>query len=1073
MKKVLLALSFVMVFGLSAIVAQTRTITGTVTGSDDGLPIPGASVFVKGTTVGTVTQIDGDYMLSVPQDAEILVISFVGMVSQEQEISGRSVINVSLESDAIAMDEVIVTALGIRRERKALGYAVQDVSSEDISRTGNSSFSGALQGKIAGVDIKPSSGMPGASSQITIRGARSFTGNNQPLYVVDGMPISSTADFSTLHSVSGADISNRAVDINPSDIESITVLKGQSAAALYGIRASNGVIIINTKRGASNPVGKAVVNIAHTSSFDVVSRTPEFQSKYAQGTRGVYGPTNSMSWGPLIEELPNDPAHGGNTENKFTDADGLQEGKFYVPQRAQAGLDPWATPQIYDNFGDYFQTGYTATTSVNVSQAYEDGNFSIGLTNSNQEGIARNTGMDRWNFLGSVDKALNDYVKVGFNSNYSQNNIDKLSGANDASIAGVFNGPRSYNLAGTPFHYPGDPYAQIYFRGLNFDNPYWVEQNNTFNEKTERFYGNSYIEVIPTIGTDMNLRLKYQLGMDSYTTHYKDIFGYGSKGFNADGLSNSSSINNYGVSSSTYNSLLTASFDWTINDDFFFDLTVGNELNHRNRKFYRQEGFQFNSGGWNHIQNTARYERIEEELYEDRTVGVFGSMGLSWKSMVFLNATGRNDIVSTMPRDNRSFFYPSVSLGFVATELEALQNFSWLSFAKARVAYAEVGQAGNYYEDFYVRPSYDGGFWVNAPISYPIGSGIGSYTPYERLYDPNLKPQNTISNEFGLELKFFNNRFGVDYTYSKQDVKDQIFPVPLAGSSGASDYMMNGGAISTTAHEIMLYLTPVRTRDFQWDISLNYTQIENVVEELAPGVESIFLGGFTTPQVRAGIGSTFPVIYGDSFKRDTQGRILVVDNPGAWNHGMPESGGPAVIGEVSPDFILGATNSFSYKGVSLSALFEWKQGGEMYSGSNGVMDLFGASKVTENRDLPFIYEGYKPDGTKNDIVRGGKDDPKAFEDLYANVLGNIDEYFVRGNSFVKLREVSLRYKHADRLFNTMDVGVSVFARNILLWTELDNLDPETSQGNNNMGGAFERFSMPQTTSYGFGIDLTF
>ncbi|HBX89227.1 MAG TPA: SusC/RagA family TonB-linked outer membrane protein [Marinilabiliaceae bacterium] len=1065
MKKVFMALSFVMVFSLGNVLAQTRTITGTVTGSDDGQPIPGASVFVKGTTMGTITQIDGDYSLSVPQDAAVLVFSFVGMESQEQEIAGRTVINVVLNSSAIAMDEVIVTALGIKRERKALGYSVQDVSGEDLNRAGNTNVSTALQGKVAGVDIKPSSGMPGASSQITIRGARSFTGNNQPLYVVDGMPISSTADYSTDDSVTGSDLSNRAVDINPADIESITVLKGQSAAALYGIRASNGVIIITTKSGANNPIGKAIVNVSHTSSFDVVSRTPDYQKKYAQGSYGVYGATSSMAWGPLVEDLPNDPKMGGNIENDLTDIDGLQEGKYYVPQRADAGLDPWVAPGIYDNFGDYFQTGYTATTSVNVSQAFDSGNFAIGLTNSDQEGIAPGTGMERWNFKGSADKDLNDIVRVGFSSNYSKLTIDKLSGANDASLAGVYAAPTSYDLKGIPAHKPGDPYSQVYYRGLTFDNPYWVKDNNTFNEQTERFFGNGYIEVSPNIGADMSLNVRYQLGVDSYTTHYQDIFGFGSKG-------GAGSIFNYGVTSATYNSLLTANYEWNINPELIFSATFGNELNHRDRKTYRQDAIGFNFGGWNHIQNTASYDAIEEAQWQDRTFGVFGNLALSWRSMLFLNATGRNDVVSTMPRDNRSFFYPSVSLGFVASELNALQDLTWLSFAKGRISYAEVGQAGNYYENFYVRPSYGGGFWIDPPVSYPLG-GISSYQPSWTQYDPNLKPQNTTSYELGVELKFFNNRFGVDYTYSNQDVEDQIFPVPLAGSTGASQLVMNGGAVNTKAHEIMLYLTPIRSNDFSWDISLNYTKIDNVVKELAPGVESIFLGGFVTPQVRAGIGRTFPVIYGDSFLRDTNGNIVVVDNPGAWNHGMPQSGGPAVIGDVSPEFIIGGTNTFTYKGFALGAVFEWKNGGQMYSGSNGLLDLYGLSKFTEDRDKTFIYEGVKPDGTPNDIVRGGSNDPDAYQDLVSNVLGNIDEHYIRDNSFVKLREVSFRYSHPNKLFDTMNVGVSVFARNILLWTKLDNFDPESSQGNTNMGGSFERFSMPQTTSYGFGIDLTF
>ncbi|HCX99721.1 MAG TPA: SusC/RagA family TonB-linked outer membrane protein, partial [Bacteroidales bacterium] len=311
-------------------------------------------------------------------------------------------------------------------------------------------------------------------------------------------------------------------------------------------------------------------------------------------------------------------------------------------------------------------------------------------------------------------------------------------------------------------------------------------------------------------------------------------------------------------------------------------------VNQQSWKTYTQSGEDFNFGGWNHI-NNANIVTASESQFQDRTVGFFGNLSLNWKSMIYLNATGRNDVVSTMPRDARSFFYPSVSLGFVATEIEAIKNITWLSFAKVRLSYAEVGQAGNFYNNFYSTPSYGGGFWLSGPIQYPI-DGVNSYTPYGVQYDPNLKPQNTKSYEVGVDFKFLNNRLGVDYTFSMQKVTDQIFPVPLAGSTGASELMMNGGSVSTDVHEVIFYATPVKTRDFQWDLSVNYAKVVNMVDELAPGVESIFLGGFVTPQVRAGVGSTYPVIYGTSYVRDNDGNIVVEDNPGAWNHGFPKMG---------------------------------------------------------------------------------------------------------------------------------------------------------------------------------------
>lgn len=1043
--------------------AQQRIITGIVT-SADGL-MPGVTVTVAGTTIGVTTDINGNFSLTVPQDAATLTFTYIGMKRQDVPVTGKSSINVVMEPDILGLDEVVVTALGISREKKALGYAVQDVKSEDIVRTGNTDLSAAMQGKITGIEIKPSSGMPGASSQVVIRGARSFTGNNTPLYIVDGMPISSTpdiqsgagGDFSVLgDGVTGSDISNRAIDLNPADIESINILKGQAAAALYGIRASNGVIIITTKSGKSNRPGRPIITYSNTTSFSEVSRSPDVQTTYAQGLYGSYVPTSSMSWGPKITDLPNDPVNGGNANG--------HPGKYYVPQLALAQLDPWVAPEVFNNWDSYYKTGVSLTNNLNVSQAVEDGNFALGISQTKQDGIVPSTGMQRWNAKAMAERNFGKHFSTGFSSNFSKTGIDKLPSANDASLAGVLAAPTSYNLKGYPYCLPSDPYTQIYYRSFtSFDNPYWSAKNTRFNEKTDRFFGNGYVNFNTALADGMNLKIRYQLGLDSYTTHFKDVFEYGHK-------ATTGIIDNYGISSSVMNSLLTVSYDWKIKGSFNLNAVVGNEFNDGRYKTYSEHGENFNFGGWAHIAN-ASIVTANESRNHDRTVGFFGSMALDWRSLVFLQLTGRNDRVSGMPRNNRTFFYPSASISLLASELGPVKNIEWLSFAKLRFSYAEVGQAGSYTQNYYSIPDYSGGWWSGSPIMYPL-NGINSYIPNNIEFDPSLKPQNTKSYEVGADLRFFNNRIGIDYAFSRQDVVDQIFSVPLAGSTGINSLLMNGGKVHTLSHEVILYLTPVQTKDFQWDLNFNFSKIDNYVDELAPGVESIFLGGFDTPQVRAGIGYTFPVIYGDSFLKDDQGRLIIDDDPTSPYYGFPQVGRPDVIGVVSPKFILGGNTSLRIRKWTANALFEWKNGGQMYSGSNGLLDLYGMSKRTEDRVSPFIINGVKSDGTPNDIQRGGPEDQAAYQDLYSNVLGNIDEHFIYDNSFVKLRELSLRYK-PSKLFNRIDLGVTAFARNILIWTELPNFDPECSQGNTNMGGAFERFSMPQTTSYGFTIDITF
>jgi TonB-linked SusC/RagA family outer membrane protein len=1063
MRKILMLFLFCCGVLLST-AAQQKIITGTVTSSVEGEgTLPGVTVVVKGTVIGTATDINGKYSLAVPLDANTLVFSYIGMKKQEVEIGNRSLINVIMEPDILGLDEVVVTAIGIPREKKSLGYAVQDVKKEAIERTANPDLAGAMQGKISGIDIKPSSGMPGASAQIVIRGARSFTGNNTPLYVVDGMPIVSTADiqsgtngdFSLVgNGISGSDISNRAVDINPADIESINILKGQAAAALYGIRASNGVIIITTKSGRANPVGKPVISISHSSVFSRVSRSPDYQTTYAQGTGGLYVPNSSLSWGPKIADLPDDPTYGGNSNG--------HPGEFLVPQLELGQVeDSWVTPAVYNNWKRYFRTGYSATSNINVSQASESGFYSLAMSQTNQKGIALASGMDRWNAKASAERKLNKNFVTGFTANFSKTAIDKLPTGNDAALAGVLGAPVSYNLRDYPYYLPADIYTQIYYRGGNWDNPYWAAEHTIFNEKTDRVFGNGYVSFDTRIGETMNLKSRYQLGVDSYTTNFKDVFEYGHAG-------TTGMIDNYGITSSTVNSLFTANFYWNISDNLKFSAMSGNEFDHYNSKTYSEHGEEFNFGGWAHVRN-ANIVTANESYNQNRTVGFFGSVSMEYKSMLFLTATGRNDFVSTMPSGNRSFFYPSLSLSFVASDLNALKNLPWLSYAKFRLSYAEVGQAGSYIQNYYDTPDYSGGWWTGSPILYPIG-GVSSYIPNNIQFDPKLVPQNTKSYETGADIKFLQNRVGIDYTFSRQNVVDQIFSVPLAGSTGIRALLMNGGKVHTVSHEVVLYLTPLAAGHLKWDMNFNFSKIDNYVDELAEGVESIFIGGFTTPQVRAGIDDKYPVIYGDSFLRDSNGKIVVEDDPTSPNYGFPLTGEPAVIGKVSPDFILGGGSEIVYRKWSLSALFEWKQGGQMYSGSNGLLDYYGLSARTEDRESTFIFDGVKRDGTPNDIARGGPNDPLGLQLLHTNVLTNIDEYYIYDNSFIKLRELSLRYR---KMFGKIDMGLSVFARNILIWTALPNLDPESSQGNTNMGGSFERFTVPQTTSFGLNLELTF
>jgi TonB-linked SusC/RagA family outer membrane protein len=1063
MKK-LTYLLFCLFLGIGLVTAQTRQITGTVISADDGEPIIGASVIVKGTTTGTVTDIDGSFNLSVPSSARTLVISYVGMIAQEVDV--QSTINVRLQSDTQRLDEVVVTALGISKERKALGYAVQDVKSDELTKGGNTSLAGALQGKVSGVQISPSSGMPGASARITIRGVRSFTGDNTPLYVVDGMPINSSPDRDTQYSVTGSDYANRAMDIDPNDVESINILKGQAASALYGMRASNGVIVITTKSGKGAKKGKPQVSITSNVSFDKPSTYFETQDKYAQGVGGNYSPTASTSWGPLISELPNNPTYGGNTDNAYTQKYGKKEGQYYVIQRERAGLDGWATPQVYDNVRDFFDTGVTWNNNVNVMQGFDRGNYSFSLGNTTQNGIVPNTGLDRYNARLSGEAKLHENWTTGFSGNFVTSKLTKQTGANNGLVATLYGAPVSYDLAGIPNHMEGDPYTQNTFRATSgFDGPYWSVEHNKWTERNNRFFGNTYVNYSTKLNTtDHKLDIKYQVGVDSYNTNYSDMWGYGH-------ANQKGEVNDRNYTVTEANQLITAAYVWNINEDWSFDMLLGNELVQKKRKYDYIYATDFNFPGWNHINNATSYTS-EENFTRRRTVGSFYQASVAYANMLYLSTTGRYDVVSYMPRDNRSYFYPSVSLGFIFTELEPVKN-NVLTYGKIRASYAQVGQGEDYYATYYDLPSYSGGFYSGYPIRYPI-NGISAFTQYNIVYDPELKPQNTKSYELGADLTFLNGLFSVNYTFSRQDVKNQIFEVPLARSTGSSSLVTNGGAVHTNAHEVTLSINPVKTKNFNWDLAFNFSKIDNYVDELAPGVDNIMLGGFTDPQVRYNKTDKAPVIYGTTYLRNEAGEIVVDEN------GLPQPGKMGVIGNVSPDFNLGFNTTVEIYKLRIGATFDWKSGGQMYHGSYVTANFYGTTKRSgEYRAMEsFLFEkpAVKQTGTDangnptyapNDIRIKGEN---AYD--YFDTLSSISEGGVYDNDFIKLRELSVSYPVWSK--NGIDVNLSAFARNIIIWSKLKGgFDPESSQGNNNMAGGFERFSLPGTSSYGFGLNVKF
>jgi TonB-linked SusC/RagA family outer membrane protein len=1044
-KRLTLFLASLLLFVGQAL-AQTK-VSGTVLSQEDGQPIIGAAVRVEGTKTGMLTDVNGRFSVTLPSGQTKINVSYVGYLPQT--VTAKNGMRVFLKEDAAALDEVVVTAMGMTREKKSLGYAAQELKAEDLNISGSSSLANAIQGKLTGVNIRPSSGAPGASAQIQIRGARSFDGNNSPLYVVDGMPIASEPDFSTQNSVTEADFTNRSIDINPEDIESINVLKGQAASALYGIRASNGVIVITTKRG-SKLTQKPVISFSTDIAASTPSRKWKHQEVYAQGSSiDAYDPTSSLSWGPKIVDLPNDPDFGGNAKG--------HPGQYFNQKRADAGLDGWTTPQVYDNAGDFFQTGITQNASLNISQRKNQVSYSFGISDTYQKGIIPSTGMMRTGARGAVDYDVNDQWKTGFSANYSAVKITGAPGANSGIVNVVYGAPAEYDLKGIPFHAPNDPTKQISYRSTSFNNPYWFAENDEWRQHTNRVFGNAYVEFTPDLGLGKNYVLKFreQAGLDVYTTDNMYTIEVGSA------YENTGENRDYGVQRNVFNNLFTANFTAKFGAEEEWDLGVmlGNEFNH---DAYREWDYTAAGLSWygQSVMDLATNMQVWSNVHsQERTLGFFGQASLSWKNQVYLTVTGRNDIVSTMPRNNRSFFYPSVSLGWIFTELDALKDNDILSYGKLRASYAQVGQAGNYRNNYFYTPAYGSGMYMYTPISYPIG-GQKAYAPYWVAFDPDLKPQNTTNYELGVDLNFFKNRLRLEYTASYQDVVDQIFDVPTAGSTGVQNMRTNAGEMTTWAHELAVNASILDSRDYSLDLGVNFTKITNKVKKLAPGVESIMLGGFVEPQVRAQAGYTYPNIYGVAFQRDeATGQLLLED-------GLPLPTGSSVnLGECSPEFNMGFNLGARYKRLSLNATLDWQKGGKMYSGSIMTMNYFGATEES----LPY-HEG-KMVAEGIDVATGKPNTVEVDKQDYYRAYNDITEAGIFDTSFLKLRDVTLTYQIPT--FAGINASVFAFARNVLLWAKMPNLDPENSQGNGNMSGFFERFSVPSTSSFGGGLKLTF
>lgn len=1041
MKKVLLALSFVMVFGLSALVAQTRTITGTVTGSDDGQPIPGASVFVKGTTMGTITQIDGDYTINVPQDAEVLVFSFVGMETQEQEIAGRSVINVSLGSDAIQMDEVVVTAIGITRQEKSLGYSVGVVDSESLEKAREGNVINSLSGRVAGLNIIQGSGTAGGSSKVVIRGQSSLGSSGQPLFIVDGMPISNN---SLNFGINGAvDTGSRIGDVSSDDIASISVLKGAAATALYGARAKDGAVVITTKKGSKNSPTTVTVN--SSVRFENPLRLPDFQNEFGPGpgAAGTYSMNSWNGWGPSLASVSD------------------QEFPIFT------GED--VTLKAYDNnVKDFFETGVTLANSVSIAGGDDKSDYRIGLSSLNQEGIIPNNSYDRYNVTFNGGRNFSD--KFSSRVSFSYVNIASegraAQGSNDpnAIISSIFSMPRTMDidLLKENWILDGSPYPLGSGGVASTNNPYWILNKNVFTNKLDRVFGNLVLSYQPFTG----LTITNNTGIDFFFDDSRRVWAKNTLG------ENKGRFITYNWDNKVLNNDLLITYDFDINEDFSVKLLAGHNIVQTTTELIEVDAkdllvadiYSYANAQTNSPSNTYRQRRL---------VGVFGDVGVSFKNMAFFNVTGRNDWSSTMPLSERSYFYPSFSGSFVFTEL--LENKGVLTFGKLRANYAIVGSDTDPYQlDYVYTPvnSYFLQYLGSTAGRFPHGGLLGYTSP--RVYpDPDLKPQKQTGFEVGLDLRFYNGRINLDATYYSNSTVNHIALVDAPNSTGYFNFRKNAGEVSNKGIEVMLGVTPVKVGSFNWDVNFNFASNKQEVVSLDPTITELNLtSGYSGLQIKAAVGEPFS-LYGIAWERDEAGNIVIDGTTGFRKTQATAQN----LGKITPDFTLGIANTFSYKGISLSGVVDIRQGGVMYSNTVSSLRTSGVAEETLLNDRnDIIDKGVVSDG-KGGFV-DNTTEISAYDYWTQNYQTSNTEANVFDASYVKLREVTLTYNLPKRWFDQLfldNMSVGFEARNLwIISSDVPHIDPELNFFSpSDVGSGVEFGSIPSTRSYGFNLKFSF
>lgn len=1030
----------------AAVKELQRDISGRVVDQETGESMPGVNVFVPNTNIGTTTDGNGEFEITVPDDANILVFSFVGYERLTVEIGGRTTLNVELQPTVELLENVVVTSFGLEEERKALGYSVQQIEAEELSESRQPNLVNALSGKVSGVEITNTGGAPGRSSRIVIRGINSLDpdANNQPLFVVDGVPI----DNSTIEAEgTPRGMSNRAIDLNPDDIESVNVLKGSAATSLYGVRAANGAVIITTKKGEA---GDTQINFSSSVGFDRINKYPDFQEIYGQGFAFEHDPNSFWpNWGPKIADV---------RENINPD---------------------W---RYYDIWRDAAQTGHQIDNSLSVSGGNEMATYYASVANLQQEGVLPYGDWDRTSVRFSGDIRPRENFQIRSSVAYSNSGGNRVLG--DRFMESMMYWAPTKDV--TNFEKPDGTMNGYYNDGSSGNNPIYQAKYRTYEDDVNRVIGNITFDYSPTEW----LNVLYTLGSDFYSDQRSDITP-GPRGIeNENVLDSQGFMAETRINNRDLNSTLHITVNRDITESLSGRLRVGNDIFDRSRNLVVSRGSDFVTPEFYHLSN-VRELSTSQEILERRLIGVYGDLLLNYNDYLFLNITGRNDWSSTLPENSRSFFYPSVNVSFAFSDLLELPDY--FTFGKVRASVSEVGKDA---EPYSTNVTY------TTPSVYPIDDRVG-FTRSDTKGSTDLKPERTTTIEFGTDLRFLDNRLGFDITWYKSNSVDQIFTVPISNATGFTEVITNAGEIENRGIEIQVNARPIQSQDFFWDVGVNFSRNRNEIISIREGIESIFIGssfGYagSSASIQLVEGEPFGNIYGRSYERyyeagapedqlylDEDRKIVIGED------GFPViNTNQLVLGNSQPDWMGSIKNSFSYKNISLSFLVDVKWGLDVYSQYDNFFTAFGITENTLDREDYRVFEGVTSDGQPNtqEVWLGqgldpeGRIDPETGEvrdygaGYHRNVKRRATEEFVVDASFIKLRNVRLAYSLPQNLLQSIGmrgITVAASASNIILYTPFEGFDPESrSGGASSNAEGFTGLDYPGVSSVNFSINLS-